>query len=303
MARRWLLWLASAQLVGCASMNMKKQCYANGVCRIEQDGQVSWSGPPEEVAKMQEAQDGRKQALAQVDKAYAEAPKRSESEPIRLVLIGPTADVPDLASLCSAYRTMMEASLRGDPRVQLLPYDRLKFLIEASSGDSLHSSTFNKPEVRAKVDPELTHRLRDGNADIDVVLVAHLVPKEVTGFVRGSGGMGVAQVVNVEFQASMSSVYEFSEIQSAQVGKSTDSLAVAGLDKKGKASSGELKGKRNPEYDRSAIQQYGTWVKNTLREKIAPTLPSIAAVQEIRVKNRERATQDAPAWFRKVAGH
>jgi hypothetical protein len=251
---------------------------------------------------MQEAQDGRKQALAQVDKAYAEAPRRSESEPIRIVLVGPTADAPDLAALCSTYRTMMEASLKGDPRVQLVPYERLKFLIEATSGDSLHSS-FNKPEVRAKVDPELTHRLRDGNADIDVVLVAHLVPKEVTGLVRGSGGIGVAQVMNVEFQASMSSVYDFSEIQSAQVGKSTDSLAVAGLDKKGKASKGELKGKRNPEYDRSAIQEYGTWVKSTLREKVGPALPSLAAVQDIRAKNRDRAMQEAPAWLRKVAGH
>ncbi len=302
MARRWLWCLASVQLVGCASMNMKKQCYANGVCRIEQDGQVSWSGPPEEVAKMQQAQDGRKQALAQVDKAYAEAPKRSEGEPIRIVLIGPTADAPELAALCSTYRTMMEASLKGDPRVQLVPYERLKFWIEASSGDSLHSS-FNKPEVRSKVDPELTHRLRDANAEVDVVLVAHLVPKEVTGFVRGGGGVGVAQVVNVEFQASMSSIYEFSEIQSAEVGKSTDSLAVAGLDKKGKASKGELKGKRNPEYDRSAIQDYAAWVKNTVRQKIAPTLPSLAAVQEIRAKNRDRAMQDAPAWLRKVAGH
>jgi len=283
-------------------MNMKKQCYANGVCRIEQNGEVTWSGPPEEVAKMQGGEEGRKQALAEVDKAYAEAPKRSASDPIRLVLIGPSADAPDLAALTSAYRPMIEASLRGDPRIELVPYEQVKFLAEASSGDSLHSN-FNKPEPRAKVDAELTHRLRDGNADVDVVLVAHLVPKEVTGFVRGSGGAGVAQVVNVEFQASMSSVYEFSEIQGAQVGKSSDSLAVAGFDKKGKASSGQLKGKRNPESDRPAIQEYGTWVKNTVLEKIAPTLPAIAAVQEIRAKNREQAMKSAPAWFRKVAGH
>jgi hypothetical protein len=284
-------------------MNVKKECYANGVCRIDQNGQVNWSGPPEEVAKMQGAQEGRKQALAEVDKAYAEAPKRSESEPIRLVLIGPTADAPDLAALSSAYRAMMEAALRGDPRIELVPYDRVKLLAEASSGNSMRSSSFHPQEVRAKVDSELTHRLRDGNSDVDVVLVAHLVPKEVTGFVQGGGGAGVAQVVNVEFQASMSSVYELSEIQFAEVGNSTDRLAVAGLDKKGKASSGELKGKRNPENDRGAIQHYGTWVKNALREKIAPTLPAIAAVQEIRAKNRERAMQDAPAWFRRVAGH
>lgn len=62
-------------------------------------------------------------------------------------------------------------------------------------------------------------------------------------------------------------------------------------------------GKRIPENDRAAIQRYGAWVKNTVREKIAPSLPALAAVQEIRAKNREQATKNAPAWFRKLAGH
>src|SRR5262249_3981538 len=234
MNRRWLLSVAVAQLIGCASMNTKKECFANGVCRTEQNGQVSWSGPPEEVAKMQGKEEGQKQAMVEIDQAYANAPKRSANEPIRLLLIGPNADAPDLSALSSAYRTMIETSLGGAPGLELVPYERAKFLVEAQSGDAAHSS-FNKPEVRQSVDTQLTHRLRDGNADVDIVLVAYLVHKEKTGFVRAGGGTGVAQVVNVEFQGSLSSVYEFSELKLSRVGKSTDSLALAGLDKEGKA--------------------------------------------------------------------
>lgn len=33
-------------LGGCASVNVKKTCYGDGVCRVERNGVVSFEGPP-----------------------------------------------------------------------------------------------------------------------------------------------------------------------------------------------------------------------------------------------------------------
>ena len=37
-------------LGGCASVNVKKTCYGDGVCRVERNGVVSFEGPPDKVA-------------------------------------------------------------------------------------------------------------------------------------------------------------------------------------------------------------------------------------------------------------
>jgi hypothetical protein len=284
MKRISLLVAFALMLASCA---YNKQCYGNGVCRIEKDGQVSWDGPPEEVAKMKGDEDKQKQQAAALDNTWAEAPKRPETEPIRLGIVGPTAATPALAAHASTYRAMLEASVQGDPRIQLVPASQVRLLAGAESVSSSRGGFNDEKKPRTAVDEGLTRMLRDTGADVDVVLVVHVAPKTVSGFVSGGGGVGVAEVVNPEFQASLSSIYRFAEQKSSAVGKSTDSLALAGIGKDGKASSGELKGKRNPESDRPAIQQVGVWVKATIRQQISPELPSVAAVKEIREKHSD----------------
>jgi hypothetical protein len=158
---------------------------------------------------------------------------------------------------------------------------------------------FAQNQARTAVDQPLTRRLRDGSGEVDVVVVAHLSTKKVSGFVGGGGGVGVAEVNNVVFELSLSSVYRFEELRHSEVGKSSDSLAVAGIDKKGKTGSGQLKGKRNPESDRPAVVAAAAWVKASSAQ-LAADLPTIAAAKEIRQKNTATALQDAPEWMKKL---
>ncbi len=278
----------------------RKTCYGNGVCRIETDGVVSWDGPPDKVAEMQAKEDAKRQAGAQVDQAYADAAKRPATEPVRVVLVGPTTDRPELEPLLGAYRQLMEQALQGDARIQLVPYGQVKLLVEAQSGDARFPSTGGRTEARASVDEALTRRLRDGNADVDVVAVVHLETKKVSGFVGGKGGVGVAEVNNVEFQWSLSPIYTFREYRAVEVGKSTDGVAVAGIDRTGKTGSGEIKGRRNPESDRAAIDASAAWVRATIADPIAPALPSLAAVKEIRGKTSTAAVQKMPPWMQRL---
>ena len=215
-----------------------------------------------------------------------------------MVIIGPETEYPDLAPLTGTYRQMLEQALQGDPRIQLVPYSQVKLFAEArSEGES--TSMFSQHQARTAVDAPLARRLRDGTGEVDVVVVAHLSTKKVSGFVGGKGGVGVAEVNNVVFELSLSSVYRFEEQRHTEVGKSSDSLALAGIDKKGKTGSGELKGKRNPENDRPALVSAAGWVKATSAQ-LAPRFPSIAAARDVRQQNTATALQDAPAWMKKL---
>lgn len=283
-------------LGGCASV--QKTCYGDGVCRVERDGVVSWEGPPDKVAARQGKAQSAADAQARADEAYLQAPKRGASEPVRLVVIGPSTEVPELAPLTASYRQMLEQALQGDPRVQLVPYSQVKLFAEARS-EGEPAPMFGKEQQRTAVDLPLTRRLRDGSGEVDVVVVAHLSTKKVSGFVGNKGGVGVAEVNNVVFDLSLSSVYRFEERRHAEVGKSSDSLALAGIDKKGKTGSGQLKGKRNPESDRAALVSAATWVKATSAQ-LAPDMPSIAAAHDVRQKNTATALQDAPEWMKKL---
>ena len=287
---------AALVLGGCASV--QKTCYADGVCRIERDGVVSWEGPPDKVAARQGVAQSAADAQKHADETYLQAPKRPAGEPVRVVIVGPASEAPDLAPLAATYRQMLEQALQGEPRVQLVPYAQVKLLAEAhSEGES--SSMFAKDQPRTAVDLPLTRRLRDGSGEVDLVVVAHLSTKKVSGFVGNKGGVGVAEVNNVVFELSLSSVYRFEELRHAEVGKSTDSLALAGIDKKGKTGSGQLKGKRNPELDRPALVAAAGWVKATSAQ-LAPEMPSIAAARDVRQKNTATALQDAPDWMKKL---
>ncbi|RPH64169.1 MAG: hypothetical protein EHM78_26845 [Myxococcaceae bacterium] len=291
-------FLLAAPLVlgGCASV--QKTCYGDGVCRVERDGVVSWEGPPDKVAARQGVAQSAADAQKRADDAYLQAPKRPATEPVRVVVIGPGTGVPDLAPLADTYRQMLEQALQGNPRIQVVPYSQVKLFAEArSEGES--SSMFAKDQPRAAVDLPLTRRLRDGSGEVDVVVVAHLSTKKVSGFVGGKGGVGVAEVNNVVFDLSLSSVYRFEELRHSEVGKSSDSLAVAGIDKKGKSGSGQLKGKRNPESDRAALVSAATWVKASSAQ-LAGDMPSIAAARDIRQKNTATALQSAPEWMKKL---
>jgi hypothetical protein len=259
----------AVQVVGCASYS--KNCYPNGVCKIVNDGKVSWEGPPDKVAEMQAQEDAQKQRMAEIEKAYADAPKRGAEEPIRLAVVA-SANSGDISALVATYRKMIEEQFNGVPRIVLVPETQIKGII--GSAKSLE-----------EVNESFAKSVRDTNPDVDIVLLAFCTEKTKTGFVGGGkGGGGLAQVANVEFRTSVSSVYQFAENKTAEVGDSTAGISVAGVNDKGKKGSGEIKAARNPEKDRAALEKVAAWAKTAITEKIAPTLPSTAALAELRKK-------------------
>ena len=289
--------LAAGLIAGCASLNVKKTCYGDGVCRVERNGQVSYEGPPDKVAQYQAKDQQKSQAAADLDKAWAEAPKRPGNESIRVAVV-PTSDYQDLVALAPRYRAMLEDSLRADPRIEIVPYDRVKLLAEAHSGDQ--PAGFGQQTSRAAVDEALTRSLRDFNIPVDVVLVVHLTPKKDSGLVAGGGGIGVADVVNVQFDTSLSSVYQFDPKQTSQVGKSTDRIHLAGFNKNGQKGEADLHGKRNPARDAAAIDALGGWARQVIETQVAPNLPSMAGVQQVEAKARATNTKNAPAWLQRL---
>jgi hypothetical protein len=286
-----------ASIAGCASLNVKKQCFADGVCRVEKNGVVSYEGPPDKVAEYQAKDQKKDDQAAALEKAWAEAPRRPANEPIRLLVVGPTTEFENLKPHAAAYRAMLEEALRGDARIQLVPAAQHKWLSDDSSSGR---SSFDRPQVRTRVDAGLTHRLRDGGTDVDVVVVFSLAAKKKSGLVSGGGGVGVAEVNNVEFTTSLSSVYQFAELVTSQTGKSTDSLSMVGVNKDGKKGQADLKSNRNPERDRPAVTACGAWIKQTVAEQVAAGLPSLAAAQQIRGQTRAQASGEVADALRNL---
>lgn len=274
----------SLGLSACASVN--KQCFGDGVCRTETNGQVTWEGPPEKVAEYQAREEAQKKAAAARDAAFASAEKRPASEPIRVAIVGPSAVSPGAQAFILQYRTMFLEAMAGDPRIQLVDAGRIAHLLKASSGG--FSSRNDGPP--SSVDAAMARRVRDGSGDVDVLVVVTAREKERTGMVSGGGGVGAAQVVNIEFGASLSSVYAFDEQKKSTVGDSNTGLKLGGFDKKGEHKTGELKANRDPNKDRAAIGQLASWVKSTVSGPLAENLPSLAAVQSI---NQDLKSQQA----------
>jgi hypothetical protein len=285
MSARLCVTVASLSLAISACVSFNKQCFGDGVCRTEKDGQVTWEGPPEKVAEYQAREEAQKKAAAARDAAFASAPRRAPTEPIRVAILGPTGISPGAEPFSLQYRQMFLEAMQGDPRLVLVDAGRVAHLLKGSAGYA-----GGRANVPVAVDAAMSKRVRDGSEEVDVLVVVTARDKQRTGLVSGNGGVGAVQVVNIEFVASVSSVYDFAEQQSATVGESTAGLAVGGYDKSGKHKQGELKAMRDPSRDRGALGQLAAWVKGTVTGPVGAGLPSLAAVQSI---NQELKTQQA----------
>lgn len=271
----WITVLALGTAAAGCSYN--KQCFGDGVCKVTKDGVTTYEGPPDKVAKYQHKDEEAKAKSAALDKAYADAPKRDGSEPIRVVVIANTS-ASNVAPLMAAYQKMLEQALAQDARLQVVPGNSVALYLQATTGDGMEKSRLGDTP---KIDEKLARVLRDVSGAVDVAIVLHADEKSRSGLVSGGGGTGVAEVVNLEFQASLSSVYAFAADAQSKVGDSTAGVSLSGIDKTGKAQQGELKGKRDPERDRAAITGLATWLGQTIESKIAPGLPATAAAKQI----------------------
>ncbi len=79
--------LAGALLhTGSAGADYSKRC-TNGVCRIEKNGEVTWTGDPEKVAAMKEKEAEAARREEKRRKKIQEGPKRKAGEPIKVAIL------------------------------------------------------------------------------------------------------------------------------------------------------------------------------------------------------------------------
>ena len=296
--KRCILMLAGVLLAtyGCASTS--KQC-VDGVCKITENGKVRYEGDPEKVAALKAKDEAKANRANEIQQAYVNAPKRNGETAIRVALVPPTTGSKELKGFTKGFHKMLNEEFGNEDEFELVPYKAIKkYMAMASqlpedefskSGSSGWSSSRGRKQNDAPPLKDIVTRMRDYGAEVDVLIFTQLNPKTETGMIRGSKGAGLAQVERVELSGRISSLYLFEAHTLKEVGKSTSSLAVAGMGKKKgkkgkKFQKGQMKMKRNIEHDRDAVKAYVARIKSLIKDTISPQLPSIAAVQEIREK-------------------
>jgi hypothetical protein len=127
--RAFVTVMAIGAAMGCS---YNKQCFGDGVCKITKNGVTTYEGPPDKVAEYEAKEQGDKKKAAELDKAYAEAPKRDAAEPIRIVVIANSA-ASGLVPLMPEYAAMLEQALAGNARLQMVPVSKVKLYLQAQA--------------------------------------------------------------------------------------------------------------------------------------------------------------------------
>ena len=290
--KKTVLAFALLCLGGCFG-SYTKTC-SDGVCKIVENGQVRYEGPPDKVAA-RKAQDEATALRAQkVQAAYDTAPKRPPEEPVRVAFLLATSSDPDLAQYTMVYNNMLRQEFGAVPGIVLVEPGSLSLVLN-SQGASYQPGFGSMPSAQTESLGERLTKVRDSSIDVDVVIFTELGTKKQTGVVAGRGGAGTIEVQKVEFQGTLSSVYKVEERRVSEVGNSTDSIEMFGRDNRGQTRSANLKQKRDLEKDRPAVQRYVAAIKQIITGQIAPTLPSLAAISEIRQQYPGGATDDKTA--------
>ena len=295
--------LPIAVLTSCVSY---QQTCEDEVCTTVRDGKTTYSG---DQAKIQAMQDKERAELKIISQLNA-GPKRNGDEPIRVALIFGGASDNDLQALVDKYEVMIMQALTRFTDLQILPSEQVYSAINYYLNPNGYMQSKYTDGPQFKSDIKSLRGLWKNGLQYDVAVVWRLRSKEDYGFLGNSSGAAVAQVNLVEFDARFSSIFKSKALQEKAVGKSTNSLAAAGMDKTGKTGRFGLTGNRNPEYDRPAIFTWTSQIHTKILHDIKPSLPALAALNDIE-KNRAPASVrpggvDAKAaekkirdWFKK----
>lgn len=261
-----LLGLGGLVLGGCA---VNKQCYADGACRVVENGEVRWEGPPDAVAAHTQQAAALQAESSDRAAAFASAEKRPASEPIRVLVV--VRGGGGLRELTGDYAAILGQELQRHPRLEVVTLKATGILGKPEDGQS-------------KITTEYLTRLRDFGVKTDTVLWVNLSEKEKSGVVSGKSGVGVVKANVVQMSAQLSSIYEEEIFEDAVTGKSTRGISVAGIDREGKTSQGSLDTTRAVEHDREALQKLASWTEQTLETSIGPKLPSFAEIERIKTE-------------------
>lgn len=253
-----------------ACSSMSKKC-SNGVCTIEENGRRRYEGDPEKVAALQQRDAAVNEQEAALQKAYDSAPRRTKTElvSVGLVILKPASS--ELEPFHETYANMIFEEARKIGLTLIEPN-------QMNQAANLAGSSAKGLEVG----PALARKIRMLGAKPDVVTYISIGTKTKTGILKGSGAKGaaIAQAQVPEFQANVTSAFNYQPKEFRFQGKSMTHLDLAGVNAKGKTGTMSLKSKRKTEADRAAIQQLIHQLKKTVA-LIAPTLPATTSVLEI----------------------
>lgn len=276
------LILVFGTLTGCISYH---QTCEDGVCTTVKDGKTTYSG---DQAKIQAIKDRERAELKLISQLNA-GPTRTNDEPTRVILIFGGASDAELQALAEQYHVMITQAFARFTDVQLVPQSDVNQAMEHFMNPNGHmkSEYVDTPEFKADI--KSLRGLWKNGLQYDVAVVWRLRPKANYGLLGNSSAAAIAQVNLVEFDARFSSIFKGKALQEKAVGKSTNSIAAAGIDKTGKTGRLGLTTTRNPEYDRPAILTWTDQIRNKIIQNIKPTLPALAELQNIE-KNRAPAS-------------
>lgn len=255
-----------------------KHCYGNGVCKVVENGQERFEGSPEAVAQHLNEEKAQKQASADLQKRYDNAPRRGAGAKSRVAIFIPRGTTDELAQLSGEYYKMIAEHFASDSEIELIGQNLVEPVLEKAINPHGFHSTFEKIEPSSQ---EVVTRMRDQGLFADVVVFTELRPKQFLGYVSNNGAHGLVELQHVEFVGKVTSVYSYKTYELKAEGKSSNQLAVAGLSKDRKFSNGSMNFKRDTNSDLPAVKDFVAQVKAAIKKDIAPQLPTVAAVEEI----------------------
>lgn len=273
-------------LSACSSMS--KKC-SNGVCTIEENGQRRYEGDADKVAALQQRDAAVTEQEAELQKAYDSAPRRTKNEGVSvgLVILKPASS--ELEPFHEAYANM----ILEEGRKLGLTLTEPKQMNQAVNLAGSNSKGL-------EVGPLLARKIRMLGAKPDVVSYISIGTKTKTGILKGSSAKGaaIAQAQVPEFQAKVTSAFNYQPKEFRFQGKSLTNLNLAGVSAAGKTGKMSLKSKRKIETDRDAIRQMMLELKKTVA-LIAPTLPAAAAVLKIEKAPTDELKNKLKTLFKK----
>ena len=290
-----LLILTMTLVSACSSLNYSKRC-SDDVCVITEDGVTRYEGDPAKIAKIKAQKQHSANAASARNAAYKNAARRSEGEIIRVGIIPIDKEHGQFKNHANQFSQWITEAFAGDSRIELVDERKMRMhlsLVETKVPVARGFGTDGPREQSVVIPNEKTLlALRDLGITADVLVFTYLSSKTESGLVGGRGqGTGIASISRIEISGTVSSIYDFEAHRFSTMGKSAGTIDLAGYDKDGKAKSASIKNsKRNVSLDKPAAIKYANDIRSAIVSQIAPSLPSLAAVESARNQSNQSLT-------------
>lgn len=290
------------------------------VCKITEGDKVRWEGPKDKVAEIKKAEKAKEERIQKMLDKIAGLPRKAAGEKIRLAVFNSYASS-SMQPYQKEYFNKLVSHLKATKKYEVIDEKQYEKEMNAAAMRMALKSDWNKNDPSSDFDKArrpgdyvpLSEKVKEAQllgVPVDAIVQLGYDVELKHGVLKGKGGAGVAEVDYPKFSAKVTSIYKYDPKDMHFVGKSTTRFSVAGVDKKGKVSGGELKGaKRNVTNDDEALKQLAGFIMDTTNthRKIMPTIASldkyhgrnVASVPEVPKKMNAAKTKKAMKKLKK----